>query len=154
MWKNKFETDFNDDGGNSEANVSLDVEMPNEINEGRDKDGDGNPGIIHGFDTRGREDGRFEFPTSGFQIVSEEIFESDRCDEHDKSGDGIIGGFWEKDFFDRFNDNVDSHRNDDKRNDNSGDAFDNGTTMGEAMMAGEFFANDNEKTRNRINKAM
>ena len=44
---------FDDGGGDQEADVGFEVDVPDEINEGCEENGGGDDGIVEGFDAAG-----------------------------------------------------------------------------------------------------
>ena len=76
--KDKFEANFDDDGGDDDAEVGFDVDMPNEVDDGGDKYCDGNPSVVHGLGARGEENARFGGFAMVFEISGKEKFERDR----------------------------------------------------------------------------
>lgn len=88
------------------------------------------------------------------KIMSEEILKSNASNEDNDNWNGIVWRFWFKKFLNRFNKNMDTGDNNYQSNKNSGKAFNFCTVVGEFVVSSKFFADDNEKTRNRVNEAM
>ena len=57
MRKDEFETDLDDQQCNDDTNVGFDVNVCDEIENGREEDGDRDPGIVHGLSSGGGKHG-------------------------------------------------------------------------------------------------
>ena len=102
MRENKFETDFDNENGDKEANISFDIDVPDDINDSRNEDGDRNPGIVHGFGTGCDKHGGFVGAALFFEVECEREFKSDAHNEYGECWSIVFnpGGFDE--FFDGF----------------------------------------------------
>lgn len=95
-----------------------------------------------------------EFFALFFEISRESIFGNNASDKDDDDRERIINIFRLDDFFDRFDENINTGGNNDECNNDSSSAFDFLAALGEFFGACDFFANDDEKTGNRINQAV
>ena len=86
--------------------------------------------------------------------MSEEVFGEYAGDKDDKSGDRVVNIAGGEEFFDGFDDDMNVDGDDDESDDDSGGALDFGAVGGEFVMTGEFFADNDEETRDGVDKTM
>lgn len=58
MGEDEFQADFNDEDGDDETDVGFEVDFSNKVKNGGEEDGNGNPGVVHGFGAGSGKDGR------------------------------------------------------------------------------------------------
>ena len=88
--EDEFETDLDDEEGDDETDVGLNIYVPDEIDDSRDEDGNRNPGVIHSLGGGGGEDGGINTVAGGLEVVGEEIFKCDAGNEDDDDWYGVI----------------------------------------------------------------
>lgn len=148
VWEDKFQTDFDNDSGDNEANIGLDIYVPDEIDNGGDEDSYADESVVHGLCARSGEDGRVMLLAGAFQIYREGVFGGEASEENDDSPNGELYLFGFGDFLDSFDDDMDTGRNNNEGNGDSGDTLDFGAFFFKFFMAGELFASDDEDARN------
>ena len=88
--KQKVDRSFDDNGGDDEADIGFEVDVPYEIDDGREEDGTGNDGIVESFDAAGFQGGGAGGLAGVAQIEAEGDFGQDADDEDDDGGDGDV----------------------------------------------------------------
>lgn len=148
--KDKFKTDFEDDKGDGKGDVGFNVDAPDEIGEDGEKNSDGDEHVVHSLGARGKKNFGAVGSALFFEIEGKGEFKADADDENDDGCGGVVNRFGFLEFFDCFDDNVDAGGDDDEGYDDRCDAFDFVAFLAEFLALSEFFADDNDETRDGV----
>lgn len=150
--ENQAQAKLNDDGGNNETNVSFDIYLPDEVDDGRKQHGATNNTIIDGFDTASDKSVGLDFGASAAQIAAKQKFGDDAANQYDNNWRGVFDLFGGDDLFDRFDNDMNANSNNNDGDKNCADMFDFFVRFVEFFAGAEFFACDNDNAGKSVDQ--
>ena len=139
---------FDDDGSDQEADIGFEVNVPDEIDYGREEDGGGDDGIVESFDAAGVEGVGAGSLADFTEVETEDEFGENADDEDDNSGDGDVKFFGFEEARDGFDNDVGGNQEDDDDDDLGAETLDVGVGEFFARFQGmglDFFANHDDQ---------
>ena len=148
---------FDDDGGDQKADVGFEVDVPDEIDDGRKENGSGDNGIVEGFDAAGMEGVGAGSSADFAEVEAEGDFGDDTDDEDDDGGDGDVEFLGFEETRDGFDDDVGGDQENDDADDLGTETLDVGVGEFFARFQGmglDFFADHNDQARESVDQAV
>lgn len=144
LGKNELQTELDNDKGDDETDVSFDIYMPDEINQGGKQHSATNDAVIDGFYAASNEGVGANFFTGVFEIAAEEKFTNNASDKDDDNWGRVFDFFWGDEFFDRFDDDVDANGENNNSNSYCTNVLDFFVAFVKFFTRTKFFTNDND----------
>ena len=109
----EIDAGFDDIEGDENADVCFEVDVPDCVDDGGGKDGDGEKAVIKGVDAACDKGVGVNFLAGVFDKETEGEFDDDAGDEDDDGDGAVFGSFGVNEFFDGFGEGGDAGVEDD-----------------------------------------